>query len=102
MKTPDERRIEEIEHRVRSTICPVFSLDGKHSIEGRITEADFNTLLASHTAWKITAKQALQLANMTVSERERVSDAALDSLAADYIAALDEIDRLRGDRGVPN
>lgn len=47
MFNPDDealRRCAEIEARVRPTIGPTFSSRGE-TVEGRITEADFDTLL---------------------------------------------------------
>lgn len=46
---PQERDIEKIvayiEARVRPTICPTYSSTGEQSIEGRITQDDFDHLI---------------------------------------------------------
>jgi hypothetical protein len=41
----DVEKLEQIEHRVRKTICPTYSSDGEESIQGRITKDDFESLL---------------------------------------------------------
>ena len=67
--TPDEKRIAEIEAKVRPTICPTFSCwRGEKTIEGRITLADFNYLISSLTAWKFVAKMNGDLAKLTPDE----------------------------------
>lgn len=41
----DATKLEQIEFRVRKTICPTYSSDGKSTVEGRISKDDFETLL---------------------------------------------------------
>lgn len=97
--TDDEKRVTDIAERVRKTICPTYSSDGHQSIEGRITADDFDYLMASRTSWKIIAKQNAQLAELTPTEQTAALEKALDATTADWLKALDEIDRLRGTAG---
>lgn len=92
----DRKRIAEITERVRKTICPTFSSDGKESIEGRITRDDFDTLLTSRLAWKLVADHNGKLASLTPTEQTAALEKALESTMADWLRALDELDTLKG------
>ena len=94
--TPDEQRVADITERVRKTICPTFSSNGKESIEGRITRDDFDTLLASRLAWKLVADHNGKLAQLTPTQQTEALEKALERTTADWLRALDEIDNLKG------
>jgi len=81
--TDDERRINEIEARVRPTLTAEYkgTLGGPPGISGsvdvhyRISQADFETLMNSRIAWKFTAKCfAAEEATPSVEEVARAID----------------------------
>lgn len=90
----DEKKVAEIEARVRPTICHTVGSKGI-SIEGRISKDDFEYLLASWRAWKCTSKTYSSLANLTANEENEALAKALSQEIADHMKALDEIDALK-------
>lgn len=92
--TDDERKVAEIEARVRPSICDTYGSKGA-TVEGRILKEDFDYLLTSRLAWRSTSKMYSSLANLTANEENAALQKALEEMTAELIAAQDELDRLR-------
>lgn len=92
--TDDERRVKEIEKRVRDTICETFDSSGNQTVEGRISQDDFAALLASRLSWRLVAKMKEKTENISSSDMNVALDKALDSTTAELIKAQDEIEVL--------
>jgi hypothetical protein len=92
--TDDEQRVQEIERRVRASICSTYDSSGNMTIEGRISKDDFEMLLSSRLAWRVIAKQKDKWQNLPSEGRNRALDEALEATTADLIQAHEEIEAL--------
>ena len=95
MTTLDEKRISEIDARVRATICPTFTADGGSSIEGRISKEDFEYLMCSLIAWRLLAKHNGSLADMTAEQFRDTLEKALEAEIDAHMKTREELEQLK-------